>query len=186
MNISPVAYRYANSLLLLATEHGTLEGTNADMRLVSKVCAAEPELKLLLKSPVVKPDKKDRILDAVFAGQIGEVTAKFISIMVRKGREALLHEVAVAFTALYREQQGMITCEVRSAIPLSPEARQHVQALAEKRFPNKSISLSEKIDPSLIGGIVVRVGDEQIDASVSRRLHDLRRQFSKNPYIPQT
>ncbi|MEO8591572.1 MAG: ATP synthase F1 subunit delta [Flavobacteriales bacterium] len=184
MNIAPVAYRYANSLLLLATEHGTLEGTSADMRLVSKVCAAEPELRLLLKSPVVKPDKKDRILDLVFAGRIGEVTAKFIGILVRKGREALLPDVAAAFTELYRKQQGLITCEVRSAIPLSAAARKHIQELAESKFPGKTITLSEKVDAALIGGIIVRIGDEQLDASVSRQLHDLRREFSKNPYIP--
>ena len=184
MNIAPVAYRYANSLLLLATEPGPLEGTQADMRLVAVTCARERELVLLLKSPVVKPDKKDRILELVFAGRIGEVTAKFISILVRKGREALLPDVAAAFTELYRQQQGLITCEVRSAVPLSPEARKRVQEMAASKFPGKSITLSEKVDPDLIGGIVVRVGDEQLDASVSRRLHDLRREFSKNPYIP--
>ena len=185
MIIAPVAYRYANSLLLLATEHGTLEGTSADMRLVSKVCAAEPELRLLLKSPVVKPDKKDKILDLVFAGRIGEVTARFISILVRKGREALLPDVAAAFTELYRQQQGLITCEVRSAVPLSAEARERVRELAASKFPDKTITLSEKVDPSLIGGVVVRIGDEQLDGSVSRRLHELRREFAKNPYIPE-
>ena len=133
---------------------------------------------------MVKPDKKARILDLIFASQIGEVTAKFIEILVRKGREVLLPDVAAAFTELYRQQQGLITCEVRSAVPLSAETRKHVQDMAAAKFPNKTITLAEKVDPSLIGGIVIRLGDEQLDASVSRRLHDLRREFSKNPYIP--
>lgn len=185
MNIAPVAYRYANSLLLLATEHGTLEGTSADMRLVTKTCATEPELRTLLKSPVVKPDKKGRILEQVFAGSVGEVTAKFIDILVRKGREALLPDVAAAFTELHRQQQGLVTCEVRSAVPINDATRKRVQQMAENKFPGKTISLSEKVDPALIGGIIVRIGDEQLDASVSRRLHDMRREFSKNPYIPE-
>jgi F-type H+-transporting ATPase subunit delta len=96
----------------------------------------------------------------------------------------LLPDVAAAFTELYRQQQGLITCEVRSAVPLSVEARKRVQEMAASKFPGKSITISEKVDPALIGGIIVRIGDEQFDASVSRRLHDLRREFSKNPYNP--
>lgn len=185
MNIAPVAYRYASSLLQLATEHGTLEGTRADMRLVATTCANERELRVLLKSPVVKPDKKDKVLDRVFAGRIGEVTARFIAILVRKGREALLPDVAAAFGELWDRQQGILTCEVRSAVPLNESARQQVRQLAERKNPGKSILLTEKLDPSLIGGVVIRIGDEQFDGSVSRKLHDLRRTFSENPYIPE-
>jgi F-type H+-transporting ATPase subunit delta len=184
MNIAPVAYRYANSLLQLSTEHGTLEGTHHDMRLVGDVCARERDLRLLLKSPVVKPDKKAHILDLVFADRIGEVTARFISILVRKGREALLPDVAAAFTELYNKQLGILTCEVRSAVTLSADARKRVQEMAAEKFPGKTIMLSEKVDPPLIGGVIIRIGDEQIDASVSRSLHDLRRRFSDNPYTP--
>ncbi len=185
MIIAPVAYRYANSLLLLATEHGTLKGTQADMQLVSDTCKRERELVVLLKSPVVKPDKKARILEQVFAGRVGEVTSKFMNILVRKGREMLLPDVAAAFTQLYRTQQNMLTCEVRSAVPISDATRQQVQAMAEAKHPGKSIDIVETVDPSLIGGIIIRIGDEQLDASVSRRLHDLRRKFSENPYIPE-
>lgn len=185
MNIAPVAYRYASSLLQLATEHGTLEGTRADMRLVATTCAKERELRTMLKSPVIKSDKKDKVLDLVFAGQIGEVTARFISILVRKGREALLPDVAAAFGELHARQQGILTCEVRSAVPLNATARAQVLRLAENNYPGKSIQLSEKVDPSLIGGVVIRIGDEQYDGSVSRKLHDLRRVFSENPYIPE-
>ena len=185
MNIAPVAYRYANSLLLLATEHGTLEGTQADMRLVARTCANERELRQLLKSPVIRADRKERVLDRVFAGHIGEVTARFINILVRKGREAVLPDVAAAFTELYDKQQGILACEVRSAMPMSEGTRAQVRALTESKYPGKTIVLSEKVEPALIGGIVIRVGDEQYDGSVSRRLRDLRRKFRENPYIPK-
>ena len=156
MNIAPVAYRYARSLMQLAIEQNQLEAVQEDMRLIANTCEGSRDLVLLLKSPVIKGDKKDKILDRVFAGQIGT-----------------------------KVHDGVVTCVVTSAAPLDEEARKKVSALAAEKFPGKSITLSEKVDPSLIGGVIVRIGDEQYDGSVSRRLSDLRRKFSENPYIPE-
>ncbi|MCB9182489.1 MAG: ATP synthase F1 subunit delta [Flavobacteriales bacterium] len=185
MNIAPVAYRYARSLMELAQEKGVLAGVHEDMRLVSATCAGSRELLVLLKSPVVKADKKDRILEQVFAGKIGQLTNGFMGVLVRKGREELLPHVAAAFEELYKQQRGIITAEVVSATPLNDAARAKVRAMAEKQHPGKTIELEEKVDPSLIGGVTIRIGDEQYDGSVSRRLSDLRREFSKNPYLPK-
>lgn len=185
MNISPVAYRYARSLMELANEQGVLNGASEDMALIANTCAASRELQVLLSSPVVKADKKEKVLEKVFAGKIGEMTNRFIGILVRKGREASLPQVAAAFNELYKTNQGIVTAEVTSAVPLDDAARKRVNELASAKHPGKSIQLSEKVDPSLIGGVTIRIGDEQYDGSVSRRLNDLRREFSKNPYIPE-
>jgi F-type H+-transporting ATPase subunit delta len=185
MNVSPVAYRYARSLMQLATEQGQLVGVAEDMRLVASTCAENRELMVVLKSPVIKGDKKDRILDLIFAGKIGKMTSSFMGIMVRKGREAMLPEVAEAFDEIRKVQDGVVTCVVTSAVPLEAEARKQVTDMASAKHPGKTILLSEKVDPSLIGGVIVRIGDEQYDGSVSRRLSDLRRKFSENPYIPE-
>jgi len=70
-------------------------------------------------------------------------------------------------------------------VPLTDDARKRVVELANAKHPGKSIELVEKVDPSIIGGVTIRIGDEQYDGSVSRRLSDMRREFSKNPYIPE-
>ena len=88
MNIAPVAYRYARSLMELAQEKGVLAGVHEDMRLVADACAANRDLVLLLKSPVVKADTKEKILHKVFVGKVGQLTATFMDILVRKGRNA--------------------------------------------------------------------------------------------------
>lgn len=185
MNIAPVAYRYARSLMELAQDKGVLAGVQEDMRLVADACLANRDLALLLKSPVVKADSKENILHKVFAGKIGQITAAFMDILVRKGRERLLPDVAHAFSALYKTYKGIVTAEVTSAAPLSDSARAKVRAMATKQHPGKTIELVEKVDAALIGGISIRIGDELYDGTVSRRLNDLRRNFSENPYIPE-
>lgn len=185
MNIAPVAYRYARSLMELAQEKGVLAGVHEDMRLVATTCAGSRDLLVLLKSPVVKSDKKERILDKIFAGRIGQITGSFMGILVRKGREAMLPHVAEAFSELYKLNKGIVTAHVTSATPLNDSARARAMAMAERQHPGKTIELVEKVDASLIGGVTIRIGDEQYDGSVSRRLSDLRRKFSENPYIPE-
>ncbi|MBP6311186.1 MAG: ATP synthase F1 subunit delta [Flavobacteriales bacterium] len=184
MNIAPVAYRYARSLMALALEKNMVDAVQEDMLLVANTCAASNELQVLLRSPVVKADKKSHILDKIFAGKIGEMTSLFVGILVRKGRETMLPQVAAAFTELYKTHKGIIIAEVTSAVPLSDDAREKVRKLATEKHAGKTIELVETVEPNLIGGVIIRIGDEQYDGSVSRRLSDLRREFSKNPYIP--
>jgi F-type H+-transporting ATPase subunit delta len=184
MNITPVAYRYARSLMQLARERGELEAAREDMFLVAETCANSRELRQLLKSPVLKADRKIKVVGRVFGGKVGHMTKRFIDILVRKGREGMLPEVAQAFQAAYRNEQHILLAEVKSAVPLNGTARAQVKKMAEERHPGKTITLVETVDPSLIGGVIVRIGDEQIDGSVSRRLSDHGRKFSENPNKP--
>ncbi len=183
-NLAPVAYRYARSLMDMAREKGQLDAMQADMRLVASTCEENRELVVILKSPVVKSDAKGRILKGIFGEKVGAITLAYMDILVRKGREALLPDVAAAFTELFKVDQNIMTAVVTSAVALNADTRAQVIALAKKQHPGKTIDLQEKVDPALIGGLSIRIGDEQYDGTVSRRLADLRREFSKNPYIP--
>ena len=183
--ITPVAYRYARSLMQLAQERGELEAAREDMLLVAETCANSRELRQLLKSPVIKADRKTKVMGRLFGGKVGSMTERFIDILIRKGREGMLPEIAEAFQAAYRDVQNILVAEVKSAMPLNEKTRAQVKKMAGTRHPGKSINLVETVDPDLIGGIIVRIGDEQIDGSVSRMLSDIGRKFSENPYIPE-
>lgn len=185
MSASPAITRYARSLLQLAVERNELDNVHNDMRLIAQACEESRELQLLLKSPVVKGDKKVSVLNKVFAGKVGELAQRFMGILIRKGREAKLYDVAKTFTVLHNVHMRIRSFEVTSAQPLDEEARAKVMAMAKELHGEGEVELTEIVDPSLIGGVIIRHGDEQWDGSVSRKLHDLKKEFSKNPYVAE-
>jgi F-type H+-transporting ATPase subunit delta len=180
-----VASRYAKSLLDLAEEQGTLEQVKQDMDLFNKTLTESRDLRLLLRNPIVKHDKKLAILRAVFGGKVSNLTEKFFTIITQKNRESALEFIGAEFLTQYNTLRGVQTAEVTTAMPLTPELRAEVQALVRQQTGLQQVTLTEKVDASLIGGFVLRVGDRLLDDSVSFRLRKLRTEFSKNPYQSQ-
>lgn len=184
MRISKAANRYAKSLLDLSVEQGKLEEVYKDMDSVAKTLAGSRDLMVMLKSPVIKPESKSKVLTEVFSGNVGEMTFKFIALITEKGRESLLGGIASAFVLQYKAFKNISQAEVISAAPLDGESKTKVEALLQKLAPGLS-ELKESIDPELIGGFVIKVGDQMIDASVSTQLRELRREFTDNLYTPE-
>lgn len=159
-----------------------LEQVNEDMKLFTKVASQNRDLHLLLRNPIVKSDKKMAVLNAVFKGKMNDLTLAFFNIVARKNRESLLEFIATEFKSQYNVYKGIKEASVTTAVPLTPALRNELgQRLAVQT--GHSIELEEKIDPSLIGGFVLRVGDQQIDSSVKYNLNKLRNKFKDNPYI---
>lgn len=177
-----VASVYAKSLIELANEKGVLEQVHQDMLLFSNVVSQNRDLELLLTNPIVKSDKKLAVLNAIFKGKVQQMTQMFFDIVAKKNRESLLTFIASEFEKQYNLLKGIQKVTVTSAAPLDPALRESLgkQLVAET---GKSIQLIELIDPSLIGGFVLRVGDIQIDSSVRNSLRKLRNDFKDNPYI---
>lgn len=177
-----VASRYAKSLIELATERNELEKVHKDMQLLSKLTSQNRELHLLLRNPIVKSDKKLAIINAIFSGKVQELTLAFFSIVARKNRESMLEAIATEFEKQYNVLKGIQTAKVVSAVPLTPALREQLgQRLVAET--GRTIELEEIVDPSLIGGFVLRVGDKQIDSSVKHSLLKLRNNFKDNTYI---
>ncbi|NEM96563.1 ATP synthase F1 subunit delta [Pontibacter burrus] len=177
-----VASRYAKSLIELAAEKGILEQVHDDMKLFSNTISQNRDFQMLLRNPIVKSDKKMAVLNSVFKGKVQEMTLAFFTIVTRKNREAILEFVATEFEKQYNLMKGIQRASVTSAAPLSPALRQQLgERLANET--GKTIQLEEMIDPSLIGGFVLRVGDRQIDSSVKNSLRKLKNNFKDNSYI---
>lgn len=181
MRNTRVTLRYAKSLLDLAIEQNQLDACKADMEAVLAVCKDSKDLSLLLKSPVVKTDKKVAILNKVFAS-FGSLSKSFINIITSKKREMLLEEIAERFLLVYKQHKGIESALATTAIPLDNDLRGAIQEFVEKHGGGQ-VELTEKVDEKLIGGAVIRIGDRQLDASVLRQINDLKQTFNKNLYI---
>jgi F-type H+-transporting ATPase subunit delta len=179
-----VASRYAKSLLDLAVEKGVLEAVYQDMSLLNKTIKENREFELLLRNPIVKSDKKKAILRALFTNKISIMTGKFLEIISSKGRENFVPAIATQFLLQYRGIMGISRAEIVTTFPLTPELRERFRATVAGITGN-TVELIEKIDPTLIGGYVLRIGDKQIDESIRTKLEELEAEFKHNPYAKQ-
>jgi F-type H+-transporting ATPase subunit delta len=183
MQDTKAGIRYAKSLFKLAIERKELEVVSADMTLINKTIHENPELRSMLKSPIIKSDKKASIIHAIFASNIGTTTAAFLDLIIKKRREMHVEQIARQFVILYLENNGVEEAVVTTAFAIDDTFRQRIIALVVKHCKNDKVVLEERIDPSIIGGFVLRFGDNQIDTSVEREIELLRREFEKNLYV---
>ena len=182
---SKAASRYVKSLLGLAIEQKALENVHNDMLLFSKTVDANKNFAAMLRSPVIAHDKKSEILSQLFKGKVHSLTMAFFDIITRKNREPLLPAIAREFHNQYNEYKGISKAIVTSAVPLDDKLRSDFTTLVKKYSDKNEVELIEKVDPSMIGGFVLKVGDRQIDASIQNKLKALKVKFSQNPYIKE-
>jgi len=177
-----VAIRYAKAFLKLAVEEGALEQAYNDMSLLNKVCLESKEFALLLKSPIIKTDQKLKIIDEIFSSKLAEMSMTFIKIISSKKRESLLEVISKSFINIYKEYKKIEEATVTTANPLSEELRGEVVRFI-KKHGNQDVELTELVDASIIGGVIIRMGGKQLDASVSNSISELKQKFNKNLYL---
>lgn len=184
MTGTKLASRYSRSLILLAIERGELNEVFSDMKLIAKTCRENRELALLLRSPIIKTDKKRNILHAIFGDKINRTSQGFLDIITNKRREFYLEKIAEAFAEQYKQTNHIVTATVTTTMPLDKTLKEKILELVNSKT-NQGVELIEKTDDKLIGGFVLRIGDNQIDSSIQRKLNDLRKNFSENPYVKE-
>ncbi len=180
-----VASRYAKSLLKIAIEENALEELHKDMVLVNDICTSNREFVLFLKSPIVKSDKKKSVVDAVFGNQLSKISYTFISLIISKKREGILSDIAESFIDIYKIHKNVKSATVTSAVALTTDQKERISTMLNANVTTESVDLTEVVDPELIGGMILRVGDKQIDESIRRKLTNLEMEFDDNPYVKE-
>ncbi len=178
-----LAARYARSLVGLSIEKGQLEAVYADMQWLQAVCKQCPEFVNVLRSPVINSDKKEKIIEAVTAGKVNELTAAFNRLLIVKHRESNLPEITGAFISQYKEHKKIYTVKLTTATPVSDEVKNEIVNQVKKTSDMQHIELETSVDEKLIGGFVLKTGDKLVDASIAYDLKQIARQFDNNDFI---
>lgn len=175
---SKAGARYAKSLLDLSKEQNAVEEVKNDMVFFEQVVDGNSELEAILKNPIVPLDKKQGILQGIFGGKVNAITENFLKLIVNKGRAAILFDTAKQFVQQYNAIKGIVTAEVTSASELTGANRAEIMDLVKKELGANEVVVKEKIDPALIGGFILKVGDRQFDASIASSLTKLKQEFA--------
>ena len=171
-----IASRYAKALFDFATEKDQVEAVHKDLLLVHKTLKDNRELLVVLDSPVIVPSKKRAIFKNVFQSSLNEVTFSFLDVVINKKREPMVADICSE-----NELHHIKTVTLTSATPLSSEIVEKIRTmLAEKT--QYTIDIHQVVNPSIIGGIMVKMDDYFYDDSISSKLNRLRQEFSHNIY----
>jgi len=174
-----VASRYAKSLIDLAAEQNSVEPVKKDIELFLETCRVNPQLQAILKNPIISLDKKANILDGLFGDKLNKMILSFFKIVVRKGRSQVLYATGKEFINQYNILKNVVKSTVTSASPLSQDNIAQIEEVV-KQATKGEVILTAQVDPDLIGGFILKVGDKQFDTSLSSKLNKLKKEFQQN------
>lgn len=167
---------YADALFELAVEDNALDTVAEEIEAVSGIMKENADFLKLLSAPTVSDEDKKSMLSKAFEGKISDVVFNFINVLCDNGRIKYLIAISQQFKEMYNEKNGILEVTVTTTIPLSENLRKKLILKLEK-ISSKKIRLVEKIDTSIMGGIVLKYNNTQIDASVKKRLDTMRQQI---------
>jgi F-type H+-transporting ATPase subunit delta len=163
---------YASAILALAEPRGEGAAVLDELGGIAQLLADDPDLELFFASPLIEEGPREQVIERTFRGRASDLLVDALQVINRKGRLGSLRAIAEAYRREYRDLHGLVDARVRTAVPLSPELREQLRA-AVAHFTGRQPDLLEKVDPSLLGGMVVEVAGKKIDSSVSTRLRQL-------------
>ncbi len=166
------ARRYAEAAFETGRADGTLDAWERDMASIA-VTMRHPELRRLLQHPAIPFADKERVLRAVLGRGVAQGVVNLLLLMVRRGRPGAIEPMIARFAELLRRERGIALAQVRTALPLDDTQRAEI-ASRLRALTGSEIEMDETVDPDLIGGVAVRIGDQLYDASVRSRLERLR------------
>lgn len=169
---NPVSRNYAEALLALAAKAGNREGFGAMIRDVANAIAQDPTVKLFLESPRVSTEQKTEVLTRAFGDRVPRVFLRFLQTMVHNRRQMMIPEIATEYAKLLDAEEGRVHAEVTLAKPMS-EADTAGIGDELSRVLGKRVLPHVTVDPAIMGGVIVKVGNTVMDGSVRRRLSRL-------------
>ena len=174
--MSRAAIRYAKAILETAVSTGKANQVNDDMKSIIVAVNSSADLKDFLASPIITSEVKMNVLSEIF-GSVQADTKSLFRLLQENKRFEILEAIAAQFNTQFDEMNGVEVAKVTTAFPITADLEAKILAKATS-ISTKKITIQNTVDPSIIGGFILRIGDKQYNASVSNRLHELKREFS--------
>ncbi len=173
MNNSKINVRYAKALFSLGKEKGQIVTLHKDISGIYSLCSESEEFAHLLDNPVISTSQKKEIFREIFKDKVSELTLHFVLLVTENNRELELPGICRNFIDLVRVDQHILPAAVTTAEPLTPSTLEKVRQSLEKET-GKKIELTEKVNPEIIGGMILRIEDQQYDGSIATQLKKIR------------
>jgi F-type H+-transporting ATPase subunit delta len=177
MKSTKAASRYAKALLELAIKKNRIDQVTSDISTLLQANNETKEFQLFLDSPVINAEKKNSIFKVLFP-KFDEITTLFIELITKNGREAMIPQIADSFEAQLKAHKGIVPVTLISANALDSKTKETIIAKVQSTITG-ILEVTEQIDASLIGGFVVKIGDNRIDASVANQLENLKQRLTR-------
>ncbi|WP_462280431.1 ATP synthase F1 subunit delta [Salinivirga cyanobacteriivorans] len=177
MNDSIIARRYAKALFKLGLEKKNLEAYTANLKRIQQIIKQDEDFRFLIDNPVIAASKKKSIFKSLFEGKLHDDITGFFNLLIEKGREEYLAEIIRAFIGFYQHYANIQKVEFTSAIEFDQAFIQKIGDLLKEKT-GKTSEIETYTDQKLIGGFVLRIGDQQLDNSVSGQLRAIKNQLS--------
>jgi len=182
MENTRAALRYAKAILNLAKENGVENKVNEDMRLILQIISENVDLDTMLNSPIVRSSEKVSVLNKLFSNDVNEVTLKLFRLLKDNKRIDLLKTIAKKYAIIYDVDKHILEATVITAVPITAALEKQVLQKIAALTGDKA-NLVNVVNPEILGGFVLRVGDIEYNASISNHLNQLRKEFDNQDYI---
>lgn len=179
MRTSKVAKRYAQGLLSFTKDAGNTASVFGEMKDIVNIMSASKELKNFFATPIIDARKKISVAGEIFA-KFSPVSQNIITLVIRQGREKHLQDIAQEFINKVEDSEGIQRITLTSATKLSQKNTEEILKSTDLVKHNNNFDVKTIIKPELLGGYILRVGDQQVDASVRTKLNKLKKDFQNN------
>ena len=176
--IDVIANRYAEALFQIGEEENKTDNLYNELKEVSSLMNTNKELNNVMKSPLVSKAEKIQLIDTLFAGKIDNDLKNFFIVLIEKGRITSIKAIEATYKELLNEKNNILEGYVISAVPRDSVKIQERETELSKKY-NKNVTLENKVDKSELGGVLVRLGNTEIDGTIKTRLDGLKNQLSQ-------
>lgn len=178
MDLGVISVRYARALLKSATELKLEDQVYKEMQTLSRSFLEVPELRFTIDNPMLSKDKKLKLIVTACGENVGELTKKFVALVLKEDREKTLQFMAASYITLYRQQKNIIRGSLTTAAPVSKDTEDRMRRMVESKTKG-TVEFKTEVDPNIIGGFILEYDTYRMDASVKSKLNKILTELIK-------